>query len=112
LDDEVSATKITNNGSLWILGLKTEADGTVIKTNANGKTELLGALIYPAVNVQPSSVAFSSTNASVSYVYAESSYCASCGYSIKIKQVQQGASRTVQAPQKGHYVMPLFIGIQ
>ena len=110
LDDEFSGTKITSSGSLWILGLKTELSGTVIKTNTNGKTELLGALIYPAVTVPSTAVAFSSTNASVSYIYDESSYCDTCGYSIQIQQVQNGISRTVQAAPKGHYVMPLFVG--
>lgn len=112
LNDEFSGTKITNNGSLWILGLKTELAGTVIKTNSNGKTELLGALIYPAASVPSTAVAFSSTNASVSYVYAESSYCDTCGYSIQVQQVQNGVSRTLQTSQKGHYVMPLFAGHQ
>jgi hypothetical protein len=112
LNDEFSGTKITNNGSLWILGLKTELAGTVIKTNSNGKTELLGALIYPAVSVPSTAVAFSSTNASVSYVYAESSYCDTCGYSKQVQQVQNGVSRTLQTSQKGHYVMPLFAGHQ
>jgi hypothetical protein len=111
LNEEFSGTKITNNGSLWIMGLKTELAGTVIKTNSNAKTELLGALIYPAATVPSTTAAFASTNASVSYVYAESVYCTSCGYSVQIQEVQNGAARTVQTQPKGRYVMPLFIGI-
>ncbi|MGQ9769077.1 MAG: glycosyl hydrolase family 28-related protein [Thermogutta sp.] len=33
-------------GQLWILGIKTEGPGTVITTWNNGRTELLGGLIY------------------------------------------------------------------
>jgi hypothetical protein len=111
LNDEFSGTKITNNGSLWIMGLKTELSGTVIKTNANAKTELLGALIYPATPVSSTTAAFASTNASVSYIYTESVYCASCGYSVQVQEAQNGTTRSVQTQPKGHFVMPLFIGI-
>lgn len=39
--------KIINDGSiLWILGLKTEEPGTIIKTINGGRTEVLGGLIY------------------------------------------------------------------
>jgi regulation of enolase protein 1 (concanavalin A-like superfamily) len=49
LNPEGSTTKITNNGGqLWILGLKTERQGTVIETTGGGQTEVLGGLIYPA----------------------------------------------------------------
>jgi hypothetical protein len=111
LNDEFSGTKIINNGLLWIMGLKTELSGTVIKTNANAKTELLGALIYPAATVPSTTAAFASTNASVSYIYAESVYCTSCGYSVQVQEAQNGTIRTVQTQPKGNYVMPLFIGI-
>lgn len=111
LNDEFSGTKVTNNGSLWILGLKTELGDTVIKTNANAKTELLGALIYPAATVPSTTAAFASTNASVSYIYAESVYCTSCGYSVQVQETQNGTTRTLQTQPKGNYVMPLFIGI-
>lgn len=37
---------INDGGSLWILGLKTERGGTVIKTINQGKTEVLGGFIY------------------------------------------------------------------
>ncbi|MGF1491710.1 MAG: glycosyl hydrolase family 28-related protein, partial [Microcoleaceae cyanobacterium] len=49
LNPEARVTKVTNNGGqLWILGIKTEGEGTVIETTNGGQTELLGGLIYPA----------------------------------------------------------------
>ncbi len=35
-----------DGGTLWILGMKTEGDGTKVLTKNGGKTEILGTLIY------------------------------------------------------------------
>lgn len=35
-----------DGGTLWILGMKTEGDGTKVLTTNGGKTEILGTLIY------------------------------------------------------------------
>jgi hypothetical protein len=111
LNDEISGTKITNQGgSLWILGLKTEQAGTVINTGTNGQTELLGALIYPAVAVPTTNVAFSSTDAQTSYMYKESVYCAGCGYSIQVQETRSGVTRQITTPSSSSFQMPLFIG--
>ncbi|MEM1223633.1 MAG: glycosyl hydrolase family 28-related protein, partial [Verrucomicrobiota bacterium] len=37
---------LNDGGSVWILGLKTERDGTIVKTLNNGKTEILGGHFY------------------------------------------------------------------
>ena len=37
---------INDGGSLWVLGLKTERPGTIVKTINGGKTEILGAFLY------------------------------------------------------------------
>jgi hypothetical protein len=47
----INDPKIMNNGgNLWILGLKTEAPGTVINTRNGGKTELIGGFLLPVTN--------------------------------------------------------------
>ena len=113
LDDEVSGTKISNlGGFLWILGLKTEQSGTVINTSAGGQTELLGALIYPAVSVSSSVPAFISTDAQVSYAYKESVYCAGCGYAIQVQETREGVTQNVLSNSSDPYRMPLFVGYQ
>ena len=38
---------LNDGGSLWILGMKNEEDGTQIKTINGGKTELLGGVLMP-----------------------------------------------------------------
>lgn len=110
LNDEFAGTKITNRGTLWMLGLKTEAAGTVVQTEAGGRTELLGSLVYPAAYVPSSDVAFRSSDASVSYIYAESVYCTGCGYVTQVMESKGGVPQEVNASGKSRFVMPLFIG--
>lgn len=43
-DPTIEAKVLNDNSQVWILGLKTEDEGTVIKTINGGATELLGAL--------------------------------------------------------------------
>jgi hypothetical protein len=44
---EGSHTKLTNDGgNLWILGLKTERNGTAVLTKNGGRTEILGYFCY------------------------------------------------------------------
>ncbi len=46
LNLEKPGTKVVNHGTLWILGLKTEAIGPLIETCDGGRTEVLGGLSY------------------------------------------------------------------
>lgn len=61
--------KVTNNGGdLWILGFKTEGEGSAIETNNGGRTEVLGGEIYPSAYVPPAGKAcFLVNNSSVSF---------------------------------------------
>ena len=53
-EDPLHDTKVLNNGgTLWILGMKTEDAGTVIKTIGGGKSELLGHLHVGATGNSP-----------------------------------------------------------
>ncbi len=110
LNDEVAGTKITNSGTAWILGIKTERGGTVINTQAGGKTELLGGLLYPAGSVNASDAAFRSTDAQTSYIYTESVYCSSCGYATQIDEVRSGVDQHLQANPGANFRMPLIVG--
>ncbi len=47
LNQETQGLHIENGGgALWVLGLKTERGGTLVKTSAGGRTEILGGLCY------------------------------------------------------------------
>jgi hypothetical protein len=110
LDDEYTGTKITNAGNLWVLGLKTEKSGVVINTTNGGQTELLGNLIYPSQLMPTDATAFVSTGARTSYIYAESVYCAGCGYSVQVMQTTNGNIQRIDSSPEKHFVMPLFDG--
>jgi Pectate lyase superfamily protein len=108
LDDEYTGTKITNAGSLWVLGLKTERSGAAINTTNGGQTELLGNLIYPSHLMPTDATAFVSTGARISYIYTESVYCASCGYSVQVMQTTNGNIQQINSSPDKRFVMPLF----
>jgi hypothetical protein len=109
LDDEYSGTKITNSGTLWVMGLKTEQTGTVINTTSGGSTELLGNLLYPALGLPITSTALQSTNAKVSYIYSQNSYCATCGYAVQVEETNDGTTDRLSSPQNERFVMNLFV---
>jgi len=49
VNTELPETNIINNGSdVWLLGLKTEKEGSVLENRNGGRTEILGGLIYPS----------------------------------------------------------------
>ena len=109
-DNEFTGTKITNAGNLWVLGLKTERPGVVIETTNGGQTELLGNLIYPSKLMPTDATAFVSTDARTSYIYSESVYCASCGYSVQVRETTNGNAQQIDSNPNKRFVMPLFDG--
>jgi hypothetical protein len=61
-EDPLHESKVMNNGGkLWILGMKTEDSGTVIKTIGGGTTELLGHLHVGATGNSPCFVTIESS---------------------------------------------------
>jgi hypothetical protein len=109
---EGGADKITNDGGqLWILGLKTEGDATVITTRNGGQTELLGGLLYPATTVG-SAPAFTATDAEQSLVFATTAYGADQDYAIPIRETRAGVVTNLthsQLPGRGlGVVVPLY----
>jgi Pectate lyase superfamily protein len=110
LDDEIDGTKVTNNGSLWVLGLKTEREGIVVNTSATGQTEVLGNLIYPSRALPSNAVMFQADTQSVSYIYTQSNYCTDCGYPIQISEIIDGVDLKVTANPSLRYVMALYHG--
>ena len=70
MNPEPHGTKITNDGGqLWILGLKTESEGSVLETLGGGKTEVLGGLSQ--TNGGKLGPMFINKNSDVSLTFAE-----------------------------------------
>ena len=107
-------TKITNSGGrLWILGLKTEGKGTVIKTTEGGETELLGTLIYPVEEFDHSEqqqAAFINKNSSHSLIYSVSVHGAKRNYNIQVQETQKDQTKKLYSRDIKDLKIPLFTG--
>ncbi|NJM71465.1 MAG: DUF4347 domain-containing protein [Scytonema sp. RU_4_4] len=113
LNIESDGTNIINNGgNLWILGLKTERAGTVIASWNGAKTEVLGAVIYPAQTFSTENkpkAAFISDNSSISLVYRSIHYDPAQYYNIQVMEKRDGETRWLSTDQVP-YIMTLFTG--
>jgi hypothetical protein len=113
LNNEYYGTKILNDGgNLWILGLKSEAEGTVIESRNGAKTELLGAVINPArvfTAENKQRPAFISNDSSTSLAYRAIAYDPIQDYDIQIEETRKGEKRQFLSSQISQQV-PLFTG--
>jgi len=57
---------LNNGGTLWVLGMKTEHDGTKLITQAGGRSEVLGVHNYNTTGVKDDAPFFKVTDASLS----------------------------------------------
>lgn len=109
-----SQTKLLNNGgNWWILGLKTEGKGTVLKTTSGGKTELLGNLVYPVHEFktqEAKQAAFINRDSSHSLIYSISSASNQRMYPIQVREIHQGQTKLFPTQNMPGRVMPLFVG--
>lgn len=116
LNIEGQQTKINNNGgNLWILGLKTEGAGTVIRTAQGGRTELLGTVIYPArslTSAEQQLPAFVTDEASQSLIYSLSSYLPNGLHRIQVRERRDGVIRNLMLDQMDGMRMPLYSGFK
>lgn len=72
-DDEIGNQRVASDGgSLWILGLKSERQDSIIVTTGGGRTEVLGGMLMPIF--EPGAPAFVSKDSSMSLTFSTSSY--------------------------------------
>ena len=90
LNTEGGGTRIINDGSpLWILGLKTEGQCTILESNNNAKSEILGGLIYMVWRSGTADIpAFKSSNSKVSMTYAEESFGPNALYAVHLEDTK------------------------
>jgi Pectate lyase superfamily protein/Carboxypeptidase regulatory-like domain len=86
-------------GRYWILGLKTEGRANIARTTANGSTEILGGLIYPASTFSGATQqAFTVQDAKMSLIgLTMTSYVNNGWYGIAVQETQSGDVRTLPA---------------
>ena len=86
-------------GQYWILGLKTEGRANIARTTANGATEILGGLVYPASSFSGTTQqAFTVQVASMSLAgITMTSYVSNGWYGIAVQETQNGTVMTLPA---------------
>ena len=114
LNPEGLPVKIDNDGAtLWIMGLKTERGGTVLRTTGGGKTELLGGMLYSTTGPKPAP-AFPCKDSSMSLTFGEASHNG-CPFEVPVAETRGGKTRTLKWAQTFRRdgwgtAMPLYVG--
>ena len=91
LDMESLGEKAVVDGAqLWVMGVKTERPGTVIRAINGAALEVIGGLLYPVKAVPADQAAFVIDNARASLTYAVEAFGPDKNYAIQIKQSTSG----------------------
>lgn len=101
---------VNNGGDLWILGLKTEKDRTIIGTSNHGRTEVLGGLLYKNRECVGPAPAFISKDSAISLTYRNKGE----PYQVQVLETRDRTTREfkVQKMPASNWRMPLFVGYQ
>ncbi len=106
---ENSGVKITNTGgTAWILGIKTEKQGTAVETFAGGpgginpgRTEILGTLVYPVETLPLQQPMFRAVDSELSVVIGESSFVPGSDHTVVIEHELNGVKRRLHDTETG-----------
>ncbi|MEO0483318.1 MAG: glycosyl hydrolase family 28-related protein [Planctomycetota bacterium] len=94
VNPENAGTKIINDGgTLVVLGLKTEKEGTAISTINGGTTELLGGLVYPVQSLPLEQPMFEVIDSSFSAIIGESSFSGTSNHNVVVEVTRGGELR-------------------
>jgi hypothetical protein len=99
VNSEGWGTRIANHGApLWILGVKTEGNCTVVD-NDHGQTEVLGGLLYIVHGANPATPAFRDEDGDLYLAYVEEAFQSSQVYQTHVVVSDHGAVTSVEAGQ-------------
>ena len=99
-------THNTNKGGdLWILGIKTEKDRTVVATTDGGRTELFGGFIYKNRERVGQAPMFVCKDAGVSLNYN----CSGLPYAVQVEETRGSQTKTLPVSATGGRCV-LFVG--
>ncbi len=99
---------VNKGGDLWILGLKTEKDRTIIGTYNGGRTEVLGGLLYKNRERIGPAPAFICEDCKMSLVYRNKGIA----YQTQVLEKQNGVTKEFffQDMPASNWRMPLYSG--
>lgn len=111
-NSEILPGRIWNKGAdVWVLGIKTELKGYVVKTTDCGRTEVLGGLIYPIYDFTSADPpAFISEEAQHSLIFRATSYHARQMYPVLVEERRAGTVRQMKSGSQVHNLVPLHVG--
>lgn len=104
---EDEAKIVNDGGQLWILGMKTERPGTIIKTKNGGVTEVLGGFIF-STGDKKNEPAFVNRDASVSFAGVVERNFNSNKFSTWIQETRNSEDRQLLVDDREN--TPLYIG--
>ncbi len=114
LNPECLPLKIANDGgTLWLMGLKTERGGTVLRTTGGGRTEVLGGMLYATSGPKPDP-AFPCVDSAISVSIAQACHNG-CPFEVPFSETRRGVTRTLKWAQTFRrdgwgMAMPLYVG--
>lgn len=106
LNTEGGGVRVVNDGApLAIIGIKTEGFCTVVQTEATGRTEILGGLLYVVVPPkEPDMPAFVTRDGQLAATFAEESLVPTSHYRLYLADTEAGQTRQVapsEMPSRG-----------
>lgn len=106
VNPEYSGRKVLNDGAdLWVLGVKTEWDGTVVETRSGGRTEVFGGYQLANTAVPATQPMWINDGGHVSLSYVEATYTATRNWNIHVQETRDGNTGTLtrnQVPRFGY----------
>lgn len=116
LNPERSLHEVVNDGGkLWVLGGKTEEEGTAFETVNGGFTEVLGVVFVLAMGQENTLIVNENSNVSV---YASTfNTCAVGSIPTLVKETQGNETRKLRHEDipmcsMGSYILPLYVGVK
>ena len=99
LNTEGPGTRIENSGApLWVLGVKTEQDCTVLDNKNGARTQVLGGLLYITGTKADAAIpAFRNSDSQLLLSYVEESFSANATYAVHVIDDENGKETKVEA---------------
>ncbi|MEX1015477.1 MAG: glycoside hydrolase family 55 protein [Phycisphaeraceae bacterium] len=100
---------LNDGGRLWVLGIKTEKDRTIIGTRHGGRTEAIGGLLYKnreRVGPMPAFMVDEASDVSLSYKVT------GVRYQVHVHETRHGETRELPTGSTFGRRVPLFVGTQ
>ncbi len=100
INSEGGGTRIVNKGApFWVLGLKAERYNTLVNNDQGGKSEIMGALVYPVQSVTNLTVKplFVNANGTLNAAFVEEAFYADRTYQVYLQDHVSTPSKQIMA---------------